>query len=44
MLRWGKAPAFANIKDADPLERDEVSEAISGLIAQLRSERASKSG
>jgi hypothetical protein len=33
---WGKAPAFASIEGGDPLEYDEVSEAIQGLIAELR--------
>jgi Family of unknown function (DUF5681) len=33
---WGKAPAFANIEGADPLEQDEVNEAIRSLVAQLR--------
>ena len=33
---YGKAPQFAAIEGADPLEQDAVSEAISGLVAQLR--------
>lgn len=33
---WGKPPAFANIEGADPLEQDEVTVAIQGLVAQLR--------
>ena len=33
---WGKPPAFAAIEGADPLEHDEVAEAITGLVAQLR--------
>jgi hypothetical protein len=37
---WGKAPAFASIEGADPLEQDEISEAISGLVEQLRETRA----
>jgi hypothetical protein len=37
---WGKAPVFASIEGADPLEQDEVSEAISGLVEQLRAERS----
>ena len=37
---WGKAPAFAAIEGADPLEQDAVSEAISGLVAQLRETKA----
>jgi hypothetical protein len=32
---WGKAPAFANIEGGDPLEQDEIDEAISALVAQL---------
>jgi len=36
---WGKAPAFAAIEGADPLEQDEVSEAIQGLVLQLRDNR-----
>jgi hypothetical protein len=38
---WGKPPAFA-IEGADPLEQDEVSEAIQGLVAQLRSAPSAK--
>jgi hypothetical protein len=37
---WGKPPAFAAIEGADPLERDEVAEAIQGLVAQLRETKA----
>ena len=37
---WGKAPAFAAIEGADPLEHDEISEAIAGLVAQLRETKA----
>jgi hypothetical protein len=37
---YGKAPAFAAIEGADPLEHDAVSEAISGLVAQLRETKA----
>ena len=37
---WGKAPAFAAIEGADPLEQDEVAEAIQGLVAQLREGKA----
>jgi hypothetical protein len=33
---WGKAPAFASIEGADPLDQDEVDEAIRSLVAQLR--------
>jgi len=33
---WGKPPAFAAIEGAHPLEQDEVAEAITGLVAQLR--------
>lgn len=33
---WGKAPAFANIEGADPLEHDEVAEAIQSLVTELR--------
>ena len=32
----GQASGFAAIEGADPLEQDEVSEAIQGLVAQLR--------
>ena len=37
---WGKAPAFAKIEGADPLEQDEVAKAIQGLVAQLRDTKA----
>jgi Family of unknown function (DUF5681) len=33
---WGKAPAFANIEGADPLEQDEVAEAIQSIVTELR--------
>jgi hypothetical protein len=36
---WGKPPAFAAIEGADPLEQDEVSEAIAGLVVQLREKK-----
>jgi hypothetical protein len=38
---WGKAPAFANIEGADPLEQDEVADAISGLVDELSRRRSS---
>jgi Family of unknown function (DUF5681) len=37
---WGKPPAFASIEGADPLEQDEVAEAITSLVAQLRETKA----
>lgn len=37
---YGKAPAFAAIEGADPLEHDAVSEAITGLVEQLRAGKA----
>jgi Family of unknown function (DUF5681) len=37
---WGKPPEFAAIEGADPLEQDEISEAISGLVEQLRATRS----
>lgn len=37
---WGKAPAFANIEGADPLERDELDGAILEIAESLRAERA----
>lgn len=36
---WGKAPAFASIEGADPLEQDEVAEAINGLVDELSRRR-----
>lgn len=33
---WGRAPAFAAIENADPLELDDVSQAIGALVAELR--------
>src|SRR5262245_2900695 len=33
---WGNPPGFAAIEGADPLEQDEVDEAIRGLVTQLR--------
>ena len=33
---WGKPPAFAAIEGADPLEHDEVSEAITALVEEPR--------
>jgi Family of unknown function (DUF5681) len=36
---WGKAPAYAAIEGADPLEQDEVAEAIQGLVEQLRAQK-----
>jgi hypothetical protein len=37
---WGKAPAFANIEGADPLDHDEIMEAIVGLVEGLQEQRA----
>ena len=37
---WGKAPAFASIEGANPLEHDEIDAAISGLVEQLRDTKA----
>ena len=37
---WGKAPAFAAIEGADPLEHDEVTEAIASLVDELAKKRA----
>jgi hypothetical protein len=39
---WGKAPAFASIEGADPLEQDEIAEAISGLVDELSKRRDSR--
>jgi hypothetical protein len=39
---WGKAAAFANIEGGDPLEQDEVAEAISGLVDELSRRRDSR--
>jgi hypothetical protein len=36
---WGRAPAYANIEGADPLEQDEIAEAISGLVDELARRR-----
>ena len=36
---WGKAPAFAAIEGTDPLERDEITEKIAELVAELRAPR-----
>ena len=33
---WGKAPAFASIEGANPLEHDEIDAAIAELVEQLR--------
>lgn len=33
---WGKAPAFANIEGADPLERDELDAQILEIAESLR--------
>jgi hypothetical protein len=38
---WGKAPAFANIEGADPLEQDEIAGAIAGLADELSRRRGS---
>lgn len=37
---WGKPPAFAAIEGADPLELDEISEAIAAVVARLTENRA----
>jgi hypothetical protein len=39
---WGKAPAFALIEGADPLELDEVSEAIASLVDELSARREAR--
>ena len=36
---WGKAPAFASIEGADPLEHDEVAQEIRAIADQLERER-----
>ena len=36
---WGKAPVFAAIEGADPLEHDEVTEAIASLVDELSQRR-----
>jgi hypothetical protein len=36
---WGKAPAFAAIEGADPLEQDEIADAISSLVDELSKRR-----
>jgi hypothetical protein len=36
---WGKAPAYAAIEGADPLEQDEIAEAISELVDELSRRR-----
>ena len=36
---WGKAPAFASIEGADPLEHDEVAQEIRAIAEQLERER-----
>ena len=33
---WGKPPEFAAIEGADPLEQDEVAEAIQSIVTELR--------
>jgi hypothetical protein len=37
---WGKPPEFAAIEGADPLEQDEVTEAIASLVDELARRRA----
>ena len=37
---WGKAPAFASIEGADPLELDEVAAEIRQIAEQLRAGKA----
>lgn len=37
---WGKAPTFASIEGADPLELDEVAEEIRSLADELRKRAA----
>ena len=39
---WGKAASFAAIEGGDPLELDEVSEAISALVDELSARRDAK--
>lgn len=36
---WGKAPAFASIEGADPLEHDEVAQEIRAIAEALARER-----
>ena len=36
---WGKAPTFASIEGADPLEQDEVAQEIKAIAEQLERER-----
>ena len=36
---WGKAPAFANVAGADPLEQDEVAAEIRSIADALERER-----
>jgi hypothetical protein len=36
---WGKPPEFAAIEGADPLEQDEVTEAIASLVDELSQRR-----
>jgi len=36
---WGKAPAFAAIEGADPLEQDEVAGAIQAIADELSARR-----
>ncbi len=36
---YGKAPAFASVEGADPLEMDEVSAEIRSIAAALKQER-----
>ena len=40
---WGKALAFAQIEGRDPLEHDEISAAISGLVEELAQRREQRS-
>jgi hypothetical protein len=37
---WGKAPAYAAIEGADPLDQDEIADAIAGLVDELSKRRA----
>ena len=39
---YGKAPAFANVEGADPLEMDEVAAEIKSIAEQLRAERPAR--
>jgi len=36
---WGKAPAFAAVEGADPLDQDEVAEAIREIADELSARR-----